>query len=89
VVGGVNFAGGEGTIQGALYGALFVGLLDNALTLLGVDSTFQKLITGTIIVIAIAVMTQSTAKGSGLERKSRLALLLERIRIARQAQQEK
>lgn len=75
VVGGVSFAGGEGTVQGALFGALFVGVLTNALMLLGVDSTYHQLIEGVIIIAAVALNMRARMKGSGLQRGGFLARL--------------
>ena len=58
VVGGVDFSGGKGTIQGGLYGAIFVALLTNAMTLLEIDSTYRTFIRGTIIIIALILMVR-------------------------------
>jgi len=54
VVGGTSLMGGEGSIQGALFGALLVGLLNNGLRLMSVPSTYHLLIKGICIIIAVA-----------------------------------
>jgi ribose/xylose/arabinose/galactoside ABC-type transport system permease subunit len=71
VVGGINLAGGEGGIPGAVFGALFVGILNNALILLNVSTDYQGFIQGVVIILAIAlnVWTERRAQGlSGIRR---------------------
>jgi Ribose/xylose/arabinose/galactoside ABC-type transport systems, permease components len=68
VVGGTSLMGGEGTIQGAIFGALLVGLLNNGLRLMGVSSIYHPLVKGIIIVIAVAIDLNSRNRGSGLQR---------------------
>jgi ribose transport system permease protein len=53
IIGGASLNGGEGSIFGAFLGALFMGVLANALNLLGVDAYWQNLITGMILIIAV------------------------------------
>jgi ribose transport system permease protein len=53
IIGGASLSGGEGTVFGAFLGALFMGVLANALNLLGVDAYWQNLITGMILIIAV------------------------------------
>jgi ribose transport system permease protein len=53
IIGGASLSGGEGTVFGAFLGALFMGMLANALNLLGVDAYWQNLITGMILIIAV------------------------------------
>lgn len=54
VVGGISLMGGKGGIPGVIFGALFVGIVNNALILLNVPSEFQTLVQGVIIIAAIA-----------------------------------
>lgn len=54
IIGGASLSGGEGSVLGAFLGALFMGMLANALNLLGVDVYWQNLITGLILIIAVA-----------------------------------
>jgi ribose transport system permease protein len=68
VVGGTSLMGGEGSIQGALFGALLVGLLNNGLRLMGVPATYHTVIKGIVIVAAVAFDIYSKNKGSGLQR---------------------
>jgi ribose transport system permease protein len=53
IIGGASLNGGEGSIFGAFLGALFMGVLANALNLLGVDAYWQNLITGVILILAV------------------------------------
>ena len=54
VVGGVNIFGGSGTIVGAALGALFLGLIANALTLLRISQFWLQAIYGAVILAAVA-----------------------------------
>jgi fructose transport system permease protein len=62
VLGGTSLFGGRGVILGTLVGALIVGVFRNGLTLMGVSSVYQILVTG--ILVILAVMTdQMSRKG--------------------------
>jgi ribose transport system permease protein len=53
IIGGASLSGGEGSVLGAFLGALFMGMLANALNLLGVDVYYQSFITGLILILAV------------------------------------
>lgn len=53
VIGGASLFGGIGTAWGALVGALLIGVLNNALDLLGVQSFWQEIVKGGIILLAV------------------------------------
>jgi len=55
IIGGASLSGGEGSVFGAFLGALFLGVLANALNLLGVDVYWQNLVTGLILITAVVV----------------------------------
>ena len=55
VVGGVNINGGSGTVIGAGLGALFLGLISNALLLLRLSQFWLQAIYGAVILIAVAL----------------------------------
>jgi fructose transport system permease protein len=55
VIGGTSLLGGRGHIFGTLIGALIVGVFRNGLQLMGVESNFQILITGVLVILAVAV----------------------------------
>jgi fructose transport system permease protein len=54
VLGGTSLFGGRGSIAGTLLGALIVGVFRNGLTLIGVSSVYQVLITGILVILAVA-----------------------------------
>ena len=67
VVGGISMRGGSGSIFGAMFGALLIGILINGLQLLGIESVYHDLIKGIIIIAAIAADMYSSHKMSGLQ----------------------
>jgi ribose/xylose/arabinose/galactoside ABC-type transport system permease subunit len=54
VVGGVSIAGGSGTVVGAALGALFLGLINNALLLLLLPQEWLQMIYGAVILLAVS-----------------------------------
>lgn len=71
VVGGTSLMGGEGSLQGAMFGALLVGIINNGLRLMGIPSTYHSVVKGVVIIIAVAVDAYGRYKNSGLHRKLR------------------
>ena len=53
VIGGASLSGGEGSVIGTIIGAAIIGVLRNALVLLRVDSYWQTLIMGVVIIVAV------------------------------------
>ncbi|NDL68843.1 ABC transporter permease [Anaerotalea alkaliphila] len=53
VIGGTSFSGGIGTASGTLAGAFIVGVLDNIMVLMGVNSYLQQIVRGAIIALAV------------------------------------
>ena len=53
VIGGTSLFGGVGSAWGALVGALLIGVLNNGLDLLGVQSFWQEIAKGVIILLAV------------------------------------
>jgi ribose/xylose/arabinose/galactoside ABC-type transport system permease subunit len=58
ILGGAALSGGRGTIVGALVGSLIIGIVNNGLVLVGVDSSLQIAIKGFIIWIAVTTRRQ-------------------------------
>jgi rhamnose transport system permease protein len=64
VIGGIAIAGGAGSIMGAILGALFLGIIKNALPVVGISPFWQLAISGAAIVIAVAFNARAgRAKG--------------------------
>ncbi|WP_248633030.1 ABC transporter permease [Cereibacter changlensis] len=53
VIGGTSLAGGIGRVTGTVIGALLIGVMNNGLDLLGVESYYQQVIKGGLIVAAV------------------------------------
>ena len=54
VIGGIAIAGGAGSVGGAVLGALFLGVIKNALPVVGISPFWQLAISGTAIILAVA-----------------------------------
>lgn len=65
VLGGISILGGEGTILNTVIGALMMGVIRNGLNLNGVNSFWQQVIVGLILLIAVA--SQTASKGGNLD----------------------
>jgi len=63
VLGGTSLFGGRGILLGTLVGALIVGVFRNGLTLMGVSSVYQILVTGILVILAVAT-DQMSRKGA-------------------------
>lgn len=68
VIGGISTMGGTGRVFGCLFGALFLGVINNALPVIGVSPFWQMAISGSVIVIAVLLNER------GNKRKGRLIL---------------
>jgi len=55
VIGGTSMSGGVGTVGGTIIGILIIGVLTNGLNLMGIDSFWQEVFKGAIILIAVAI----------------------------------
>ena len=55
VLGGTSLFGGRGRVMGTLVGVLIVGVFRNGLQLIGVDSVYQILVTGILVILAVTV----------------------------------
>jgi ribose transport system permease protein len=58
VIGGTSLAGGIGTVAGSMIGALTLSILDNILGLRNIQSEYQAILKGVIIVLAVIVQRQ-------------------------------
>jgi rhamnose transport system permease protein len=62
VIGGVSIAGGIGSVGGAVLGALFLGIVKNALPVVNISPFWQMAISGAVIIIAVSFNTRTEAK---------------------------
>jgi ribose transport system permease protein len=61
VVGGTSMAGGRGSIVGTVLGVLIIGIMNNLLILLGVDSFLTEAFKGAIVVISVLMQRKEKA----------------------------
>lgn len=54
VLGGASLSGGRGTILGTIVGLVIIGVLNNGLTLLNVNSFWQDVARGTLLILAVS-----------------------------------
>ena len=55
IIGGASLSGGVGIIYGSIIGSVIIGVITNILTLKSVQSYYQMIITGVIIVVAVVL----------------------------------
>jgi ribose transport system permease protein len=55
LLGGTSFLGGVGGVTGTAVGVLFIGTLQNGLSISGVSSFWQQVVTGVILIVAISI----------------------------------
>jgi len=55
VLGGTSMSGGRGSIFGTIVGAFVIGVLNDGMSMMGITEFWQKVIKGTVIVIAVIV----------------------------------
>lgn len=72
ILGGVSISGGSGKVSGVILGSLLIGILNNALPLIGVSPFWQMAIHGFIILFAVIANTMvgRSVKKSHLSRRS-------------------
>jgi ribose/xylose/arabinose/galactoside ABC-type transport system permease subunit len=58
VIGGIPLTGGRGNVGGTVTGVLLLGIIANGLNLLHVDASWQYVVTGLIIIIAVIIHEQ-------------------------------
>ncbi len=72
VLGGASFNGGVGTIGGTLIGAIIIGVINNGLNMLNVESFWQYVAKGVVILLAVLV---DVLRKRSKEKKDRLVKL--------------
>jgi rhamnose transport system permease protein len=62
VIGGISIAGGIGTVAGAVLGALFLGVIKNALPVINISPFWQMAISGSVIILAVVFNARQERK---------------------------
>ena len=63
VIGGASLAGGKGNIRGTIVGMVILVLLNNILSLRNVESFWQQVLKGLIIIVVVLIQSRSRKKG--------------------------
>lgn len=65
-VGGASMYGGAGTVAGAIIGALFMGVLNNGMSIIGLGTDIQQIVKGLVLLFAVAfdIISKSRAKAA-------------------------
>jgi putative multiple sugar transport system permease protein len=63
-IGGASMYGGVGTVVGAIIGALFMGVLNNGMSIMGIGTDIQQVVKGLVLIFAVAfdIYSKSRAK---------------------------
>ncbi|MER8829527.1 ABC transporter permease [Mesorhizobium sp. M0938] len=59
-IGMTMFRPGTATVVGTFFGALFIGVINNGLNLIGMDTYIQSIVKGIIILVAVAIVSRTT-----------------------------
>ena len=54
-IGGTSLAGGEGTMGGVLLGAMILGVINNGMIMMGINSYWQMVVKGIVIAVAVII----------------------------------
>jgi ribose transport system permease protein len=55
VIGGIGLSGGKGGMRNVIVGAMLIGIMQNAMTIIDISNVYQNLIKSTILLVAIVV----------------------------------
>ena len=61
-IGGASAYGGVGTVGGTVIGAVFMGVLNNGMSILGIDANWQRVVKGAALLIAVYLDVQAKKK---------------------------
>jgi putative multiple sugar transport system permease protein len=62
-IGGASAYGGVGKVSGAVIGAIFMGVLNNGMSILGVGADWQRVVKGAVLLMAVAFDVLSRRRG--------------------------
>ncbi len=69
VIGGIGLSGGKGGIRNVVFGALLIGILVNAMTILDLEDTHQALIKALILLVVVIVDTVFNQRNEQTEKQ--------------------
>jgi ribose transport system permease protein len=55
VIGGIGLSGGRGAMRNVVVGALLIGIMQNAMTILDISNIYQNLIKSLVLLVAIVI----------------------------------
>jgi putative multiple sugar transport system permease protein len=64
-IGGASAYGGVGTVGGTVIGAVFMGVLNNGMSILGIDANWQRVVKGAALLIAVYLDVQAKRRRGG------------------------
>ena len=73
VLGGTSMSGGRGRLMGTVIGAVVIGVLSNGMNLLGINTSWQYVVQGVVILLAVYI---DFVKNNGFNHR----LLVKKIR---------
>lgn len=62
-IGGASAYGGIGTVGGVVIGAIFMGVLNNGMSMMGIDANYQKVVKGVVLLAAVTFDVISKKRG--------------------------
>lgn len=62
VLGGTSLFGGKGSVVGAVFGAMLIGVVNNGIILMGLDFSQQTIVRGAIIILAVALARRAPVR---------------------------
>lgn len=74
IIGGAKLSGGSGSVLASVLGMLLIGVISNGLVLIGVSIYAQVVVSGAIVVIAVAIdrfVTRRSESSGGIFRRAR------------------
>jgi ribose transport system permease protein len=69
VLGGVSLAGGRGTIRGVVFGTIMIGMLLNGMTILNLDTNYQDIFKGIVLLGAMLLDNQLNPRNEEISRQ--------------------
>ena len=82
-IGGASAYGGIGTVPGVVIGAIFMGVLNNGMSIMGIDANWQKAVKGLVLLAAVAFDVISKNKAAN-KKNQELRRLHSSIRNSRE-----